>query len=149
MSAVLVIYRRELRAFFNTPIAYIFLLVFSGAALFTFFNVHAFFARGQADMRGLFEAIPLLMLLLVPALTMRLWAEESKSGTLELLFTLPVTALQAIAGKYLAGSMFLGLALLLNIPPPCSAEPPVIVRPSRIVLGPSPVLHVTTEPPSE
>ena len=63
---------RELRAYFNSPIAYIFMFAFAGAALFTFFNVNAFFSRGQADMRGLFDAIPLLTLLLVPALTMRL-----------------------------------------------------------------------------
>ena len=80
---------REWRAYFNSPIAYVFLLAFSSAAIFTFFNINAFFARGKADLRGLFEAIPFLMLLVVPALTMRLWAEEAKQGTLEVLLALP------------------------------------------------------------
>ena len=83
MNRVNSIALRELRAYFNSPIAYIFVLAFVGSALFTFFYIDAFFARGQADLRGLFDALPLLTLLLVPALTMRLWAEEAKTGTLE------------------------------------------------------------------
>ena len=85
MNRVRAVALRELRAYFHSPIAYVFLLVFALAALFTFFNQQAFFARGQADLRGLFDAIPLLTVLLVPALTMRLWAEEAKQGTLEIL----------------------------------------------------------------
>jgi len=85
MSRVRCVARRELRAYFNSPIAYVFLVVFVGTAVFTFFNVNAFFARGQADMRALFGSIPFLALLLVPALTMRLWAEEAKQGTIEML----------------------------------------------------------------
>ena len=81
MSRIRALAGRELRSYFNSPIAYVFLLVFVGAALFTFFNVNAFFSRGRADLRGLFDAVPVLMLLLVPALTMRLWAEERKQGT--------------------------------------------------------------------
>ena len=80
MTRIRAVVRRELRAYFNSPIAYVFLLVFAGAALFTFFNIGAFFSRGRADLRALFDAIPFLMVLLVPALTMRLWAEESKQG---------------------------------------------------------------------
>jgi ABC-2 type transport system permease protein len=107
-----------MRAYFNSPIAYVFLLAFSGAALFTFFNINAFFSRGQADLRGLFDAIPFLMLLLVPALTMRLWAEESKQGTLEILLTLPVRDHELVAGKFLASWALLsvGLALTLTLP---------------------------------
>jgi ABC-2 type transport system permease protein len=107
---------RELRSYFNSPIAYIFLLVFVGTALFTFFNVNAFFARGQSDLRGLFEAIPLLMLLLVPALTMRLWAEEAKSGTLELLLTLPAKDVELVSGKFLASWALLAVALGITLP---------------------------------
>ena len=88
MTRIRAIAGRELRAYFNSPIAYIFLLVFVGAVLFTFFNVNTFFSRGRADLRGLFDAIPLLMVLLVPALTMRLWAEEQKQGTMEVLLLL-------------------------------------------------------------
>jgi ABC-2 type transport system permease protein len=110
--------RRELGAYFNSPIAYVFLLVFVGAALFTFFNVNAFFARGQADLRGLFQAIPLLSLLLVPALTMRLWAEEEKQGTIEVLLTLPAKDHELVGGKFLASLTLLaaGLALTLTLP---------------------------------
>ncbi len=108
--------RREFRSFFNSPIAYVFLLVFVGAALFTFFNLNAFFARGQADLRGLFESIPLLILLLVPALTMRLWAEEEKQGTIEILLTLPTRDHELVAGKFLASWYLLGIGLALTLP---------------------------------
>jgi ABC-2 type transport system permease protein len=116
MSRVRSVAVRELRSYFHSPIAYIFLLVFAGAALFTFFNVNAFFARGQADLRGLFEAIPLLMLLLVPALTMRLWAEEAKTGTIELLLTLPAEDVELVSGKFLASWALLGVGLAITLP---------------------------------
>ncbi|MDH3627437.1 MAG: ABC transporter permease [Acidobacteriota bacterium] len=118
MSRMRTVARKELSAYFNSPIAYVFLLVFAGAALFTFFNIEAFFARGRADMRGLFEAIPFLTLLLVPALTMRLWAEEQKQGTLEVLLTLPARDHELVAGKFLAGLGLLaaGLALTMMLP---------------------------------
>ncbi len=116
MSRVKAVALRELRSYFNSPIAYVFLLVFVGAALFTFFNVQAFFARGQADLRGLFEAVPLLMLLLVPALTMRLWAEEAKSGTIELLLTLPAKDVELVAGKFLASWALLAVGLTITLP---------------------------------
>jgi ABC-2 type transport system permease protein len=118
MSRARAVARRELGAYFNSPIAYVFLLAFAGAALFTFFNVNAFFARGQADLRGLFEAVPLLMLLLVPALTMRLWAEEEKQGTVEILLTLPIEDVELVAGKFLASWTLLatGLGLTLALP---------------------------------
>lgn len=116
MSRVRSVAIRELHSYFNSPIAYVFLLVFAGAALFTFFNVNAFFARGQADLRGLFEAVPLLTLLLVPALTMRLWAEESKTGTLELLLTLPARETELVAGKFLASWTLLAVGLGVTLP---------------------------------
>ncbi len=107
---------RELRSYFNSPIAYIFLLAFAGSSLFTFFYVEAFFARGQADLRGLFDALPLLTLLLVPALTMRLWAEESKTGTLELLLTLPAKDSELVWGKFLASWVLFAVALAITMP---------------------------------
>jgi ABC-2 type transport system permease protein len=116
MNRIRAVAMRELRSYFNSPIAYVFLLVFSLAAMFTFFNVNTFFARGQADLRGLFEAIPLLTLLLVPALTMRLWAEEAKQGTLELLLTFPVRDHELVLGKFLASWLLLAFALLLTLP---------------------------------
>jgi ABC-2 type transport system permease protein len=118
MSRIRAMVGRELRAYFNSAIAYVFLMVFAGAALFTFFNLNAFFARGQADLRGLFDAVPILMLLLVPALTMRLWSEESKQGTIEVLMTLPVRDHELVIGKFVASLALLatGLALTLALP---------------------------------
>jgi ABC-2 type transport system permease protein len=116
MSTLRVVAGRELRSYFNSPIAYVFLFAFAGAALFTFFNVNAFFARGQSDMRALFESVPLLTLLLVPALTMRLWAEEAKSGTLEVLLTLPARDHELVLGKFLASWALLGVGLALTAP---------------------------------
>lgn len=113
---------RELRAYFNSPIAYVFLLVFVGAALFTFFNLNAFFSRGRADLRGLFDAVPFLMVLLVPALTMRLWAEERKQGTVEVLLTLPAKEHELVAGKFLASLGLLGCGLVLTLALPFTVE---------------------------
>ena len=115
MTRMRAVAARELRAYFNSPIAYVFLVVFAGAALFTVFNVHQFFSRGIADLRGLFGAIPLLMILLVPALTMRLWAEEHKQGTFELLLTLPAREHEIVVGKFLASWALLGAALALTL----------------------------------
>jgi ABC-2 type transport system permease protein len=118
MNRIRAVARRELKAYFNSPIAYVFLLVFAGAALFTFFNVNAFFSRGRADLRGLFDSIPFLMVLLVPALTMRLWAEERKQGTLEMLLTLPARDTELVLGKFLAswGLLAVGTGLTLMLP---------------------------------
>jgi len=117
-SRVRAVAARELRAYFDSPIAYVFLTVFAGSALFTFFNLQAFYTRGVADLRGLFGPLPMLMILLVPALTMRLWAEEQKQGTLEVLLTLPVRDVQLVAGKFVASWTLLacGLALTAVLP---------------------------------
>ena len=93
-----------------------FLAAFAGAAIFTFFNVNAFFSRGLADLRGLFQSIPFLTLLLVPALTMRLWAEEQKQGSVEILLTLPTRDHQLVAGKFLASWGLLAIGLALTLP---------------------------------
>lgn len=111
-----VIFKRELRSYFATPLAYVFIIIFlvlSGIFAFEFGN---FYARGQADLLSLFQFLPWLYLFLVPAITMRLWAEERKSGSLELLLTLPVTMLQAVLGKFLAAWVFCGIALALTFP---------------------------------
>lgn len=120
MTRVRAVALRELRSYFNSPIAYVFLLVFAGAALFTVFNVHQFFSRGMADLRGLFSAVPLLMILLVPALTMRLWAEEQKQGTFELLLTFPAREHELVFGKFLASWALLACALGLTLALPAS-----------------------------
>ncbi len=111
-----IITRRELAAYFLTPIAYVFIVIFLVlSGVFTFY-LGGFFARGQADLLTFFGFHPWLYLFLIPALTMRLWAEERKSGTIELLFTLPVTMIQAVMGKFLATWIFTAVALALTFP---------------------------------
>jgi ABC-2 type transport system permease protein len=108
--------KREFAAYFATPLALVFLIVFvalSGA--FTFY-LGGFFERGQADLSPFFQYHPWLYLLLVPAVAMRLWAEERKTGTIELLMTLPISPWEAILGKFLAAWAFVGVALLLTVP---------------------------------
>ena len=116
MSMIAIITRRELGAYFATPLAYVFVLIFlmlSGA--FTFY-IGGFYERGQADLSAFFNFHPWLYLFLVPAISMRLWAEERKSGTIELLLTLPLTRMQAVLGKFFAAWLFTGLALALTFP---------------------------------
>lgn len=116
MSMVAALFRRELKSYFATPLAYVFIVIFlmlMGA--FTFY-LGGFYERGQADLRPFFNFHPWLYLFLVPALSMRLWAEERKSGTIELLMTLPVTPLQAVLGKFFASWAFAGIALGLTFP---------------------------------
>lgn len=116
MSGVWIIARREFAAYFTTPIAYVFLVIFIFlSGIFTFY-LGNFFARGQADLIPFFSFHPWLYLFFIPALSMRLWAEERRSGTLELLLTLPVTLWQAVAGKFFAAWVFTGIALVLTFP---------------------------------
>lgn len=116
MSNVWVIARRELAGYFTTPIAYVFIVIFLFlSGVFTFY-LGNFFERGQADLITFFGFHPWLYLFLIPALTMRLWAEERKSGTIELLLTLPVTMFEAVLGKFLATWLFAGVALVLTFP---------------------------------
>jgi ABC-2 type transport system permease protein len=116
MSAVLAIMRRELRSYFVTPLAYVFLVIFLLMSAFLTFYIGDFYERGLADLQPFFSFHPWLYLMLAPAMTMRLWAEERKSGTLELLLTLPVTITRAMLGKFLAAWVFIGLALVLTFP---------------------------------
>lgn len=108
--------KRELNSYFSTPIAYVFIVVFllmSGLATFYIGN---FFQRGQADLVPFFSFHPWMYMLFIPAISMRLWSEERKSGTIELLFTLPITTWEAICGKYLAAFIFTAIALVLTFP---------------------------------
>lgn len=111
-----IIFQRELGAYFGTPLAYIFAVIFVAlTGAFAFF-IGNFFERGQADLQPFFMYHPWLYLLLVPAIAMRLWAEERKTGTIELLMTLPITTGEAILGKFLAAWAFIGIALMLTFP---------------------------------
>jgi len=116
MSPMIAIYRRELRSYFSTPLAPLFIMIFLVlTSAFTFY-LGNFFQIGQADLQTFFLFHPWLYLLLVPALAMRSWAEERKSGSIELLLTLPVTLWQAVIAKFLAAWTLIALALLLTFP---------------------------------
>jgi ABC-2 type transport system permease protein len=116
MSNVISIFKREFLGYFATPIAYVFLAIFVFlSGIFTFY-MGSFFDRGQADLQPFFQFHPWLYLFLIPALAMRLWAEERRGGTIELLLTLPVTITQTVLGKFLAAWAFSGIALLLTFP---------------------------------
>ncbi len=111
-----IVAKREFAGYFATPIAIVFLMIFVAlTGAFAFF-VGGFFERGQADLSTFFVYHPWLYLLLVPAIGMRLWAEERKTGTIELLMTLPLSPWDAIFGKFLAAWAFIGLALILTFP---------------------------------
>lgn len=116
MHNIWVITKRELGAYFGTPLAYIFVVIFVALTGAFAFYVGNFFERGQADLQPFFLYHVWLYLLLVPAIAMRLWAEERKSGTIELLMTLPITTIEAILGKFLAAWIFIGVALALTFP---------------------------------
>lgn len=118
MREVVSIARKELWGFFASPVAYIFLGAFLVVSLFVFFWVEAFFARNLADARPLFDWMPLLLIFLVAALTMRLWSEERRAGTLETLLTLPVSPLRLVLGKFLAALALVAVALILTLPLP-------------------------------
>jgi ABC-2 type transport system permease protein len=116
MRSIAVVTKRELAGYFSTPLAYVFIVIFialSGA--FTFY-VGGFFERQQASLESFFSFHPWLYLFLIPALAMRLWAEERKTGTIELLMTLPVSTAAAVSGKFLAAWAFTALALVLTFP---------------------------------
>ena len=116
MRQLPVLFKRELASYFTTPLAYVFIVIFLVlSGVFTFY-LGNFFESGQANLAPFFAFHPWLYLFLVPAIAMRLWAEERKSGTIELLMTLPITRFEAVTGKFLAAWAFAGLALLLTFP---------------------------------
>jgi ABC-2 type transport system permease protein len=108
--------RRELAAYFESPVAYVFLVIFLLLAGFFTFTFGGFFERGEASLAAFFNWLPWLFLFLVPAAGMRLWSEERRLGTIELLLTMPVADWQAIVGKFLASWLFLIVALALTFP---------------------------------
>jgi len=111
-----VLFKRELSSYFATPIAYVFIVIFLFlSGIFTFY-IGNFFGRGQADLVPFFNFHPWLYLFLIPALAMRLWAEERKSGSIELLLTLPITATEAVLGKFFAAWAFTAISLALTFP---------------------------------
>ena len=116
MANVWIIYKRELSAYFGTPIAYVFLAIFVFLSGIFAFYIGNFFEREQADLQAFFQFHPWLYLFLIPALSMRLWAEERRAGTIELLFTLPVTMTEVVLGKFLAAWKFTAIALSLTFP---------------------------------
>ncbi len=117
-TRLLAVLRRELAGYFVTPVAYVFIVIFLlVTGLFTFGpQLGNFFERGQADLRPFFFFHPWLYLFLIPAISMRLWAEERRQGTLELLLTLPIPLWAAVLGKFLAAWAFAAIALLLTFP---------------------------------
>jgi ABC-2 type transport system permease protein len=119
MKNIGILFRKELAGYFASPIGYVFLIIYLLVSNAFFFFVQDFFRAGQASMRGYFMVLPWMFLFFVPAITMRLWAEERKSGTLELLLTLPLREREAVLGKFLASFAFLALTLL------CSATIPL------------------------
>jgi ABC-2 type transport system permease protein len=116
MHNVASIFRREFASYFATPLAFVFIVIFLILVGVFAFYIGNFYERGQADLAPFFAYHPWLYLFLIPALSMRLWAEERKSGTIELLMTLPITLWQAVLGKFLAAWAFAGVALALTFP---------------------------------
>lgn len=116
MRGWLPVFRRELSGYFITPVAYVFIVVFLLLAGVFTFQIGDLFERRQADLRPFFSFHPWFYLFLIPAISMRLWAEERKQGTIELLMTLPISRFGAVLGKFLAAWAFAGVALLLTFP---------------------------------
>jgi ABC-2 type transport system permease protein len=116
MRNTMSIARRELGGYFATPVAVVFIVIFLALQGVLTFNLGNFFDRNQADLAAFFNFIPWVFLLLVPAITMRLWAEERRLGTIELLLTLPITQAEAVVGKFLAAWAFCATALALTFP---------------------------------
>lgn len=117
MNGFWAVFKRELKGYFVTPVAYVFLVIFLFFAGYLPFKA-GFFEMRQADMRTFFDNLPLLFVFMVPSAAMRLWSEERKSGSIELLLTLPISVTQAVLGKFIAAWVFLGIALVLTFPVP-------------------------------
>ncbi len=113
LKTIYILFKKELMSYFNSPIAYIFIGVFLIVGNWLFFN--SFFLIGQTNMRGYFDLLPWIFLFLSPAITMRLWAEEKRSGTIEFLLTLPITDWQVVLSKFFGALVFMFISLLLSI----------------------------------
>ena len=118
MTNITAILKKEFRSYFNSPIAYIFITFFLGISAWLFFR--GFFINNQAEMRGFFGLMPWIFLLFIPAVTMKLWAEEKKLGTIEILMTLPIQDYEVVIGKFLASFALLAVTVLLSLVLPFS-----------------------------
>ena len=116
MRSTATILKRELRSYFTTPVAYVFIVIFLALVSALTFFMGGFFDRGQADLSAFFQFHAWVYMLLIPAITMRMWAEERRSGTIELLMTLPLSLTQLVLGKYLAAVVFTAISLALTFP---------------------------------
>jgi ABC-2 type transport system permease protein len=116
MSTTLKLFRRELASYFVTPVAYVFIVIFLALLGAMTFFLGGFFGRGEADLAPFFAFHPWLYLLLVPAISMRLWSDERKAGTIEMLLTLPISPTQAVVAKFFAAWAFAAIALALTFP---------------------------------
>jgi len=114
MKQFMPLFKREFFGYFRSPVAYVFIVIFLLASMGFMFFIGSFYQSNQASLQSFFNYLPWIYLVLVPAVGMRLWAEERKSGTIELLFTLPVTMFEAVLAKFVAGWAFLGISLLLT-----------------------------------
>ena len=121
MNSFIAVFKREFKGYFATPLAYVFLVIFLFFSAYMMFR-QGFYQMRQADMRAFFSNLPLLFVFMVPSTAMRLWAEERKSGSIELLLTLPVTVNQAVLGKFFAAWLFMMIALLLTLPVPITVR---------------------------
>jgi ABC-2 type transport system permease protein len=129
------IFKKELRSYFASPLGYVFIIFYLLVSNAFFFFIQDFFRAGQASMRGFFMTLPWIFLFFVPAVTMRMWAEERKLGTLEMLLTMPLRESEAVLGKFLAGLAFLAIALACTLTVPLSIG--VIGRPDWGVIAAS------------
>lgn len=130
MNNVLSILRKELRSYFNSPIAYVAVLFFLVFTAVWLFYIQQFFAHNVADLRPYFAIMPLVYIILLPAITMRIWAEENKLGTVELLMTLPFRESEIVAGKFLGALLLLVIMIVLTIPVPLT-----VVRTGHFEIG--------------
>lgn len=130
MKRALVVFRKEFRGALSTPSTYVFTVFFLVFSALWLFFVEGFFARGEASLRPYFEIMPAILALLMPALTMRSWAEERRSGTYELLLTLPFRSGELVAGKYLAALAVSGITLVLSF-----SVPLLVLRFGRFDIG--------------
>ncbi len=116
ITNIRVVFGRELAGYFNSPVAYVFLFFFLIVIGFFSFYISRFYEAGQADLRGFFQWHPWIFMFLIPAVAMRLWAEERRLGTIELILTFPVAVYEVILGKFLAAWIFIGIGLILTFP---------------------------------
>jgi ABC-2 type transport system permease protein len=116
MKNVMAVIKRELGGYFGSPVAYVFIVIFLLLCGFFTFSVSHFYELGQADLRAFFEWHPWIFLFLIPAVAMRLWADEWRTGTIELMLTLPITLKEVILGKFLAAWLFIAIGLFLTFP---------------------------------